>query len=120
MSPGTPKTYYPTFEYASEILPGGRLVRHYLFKTKFEKLEFLNRRHKKWFMVSGDDDGHFYILRPTSEEPGVWTYDKVDLVNTGGITSGKMAIADIDNDGYNEVIAAGYSANRIFVYTYKP
>ena len=31
-----------------------------------------------------------------------------------------MAIADIDNDGYNEVIAAGYSANRIFVYTYKP
>jgi hypothetical protein len=36
------------------------------------------------------------------------------------ILTGKYAIADIDNDGYNEVIAAGYTIGQLYVYTYAP
>jgi hypothetical protein len=33
---------------------------------------------------------------------------------------GKYSIADFDNDGYNDVIAAGYTIGELDVYTYAP
>ncbi|KAK2719994.1 hypothetical protein QYM36_004038, partial [Artemia franciscana] len=101
MSPGSPKPFYPSLAYENEILDDGR-------------------QHKPWLTVSGDDDGKVYILRPLSEDPTDWTYEKQILVDTQATTSGKMAIADLDGDGYREIVAAGYSADRIYVFTYAP
>jgi len=36
------------------------------------------------------------------------------------IASGKMAIGDFDNDGFTDVVVAGYSVGELFVYTYAP
>ena len=46
-------------------------------------------------MVSGDDDGHVYILRPTTETIGDWSpYEKVDMIDTTGITTGNWTNAN--------------------------
>jgi len=37
----------------------------------------------------------------------------------GGDTSGTMALADLDGDGFMELISAGYSANTVYVHTFK-
>jgi len=34
--------------------------------------------------------------------------------------AGTLAVGDMDADGYTDMIISGYSANKIFVYTYKP
>ena len=31
-----------------------------------------------------------------------------------------MAVGDMDGDGYTDIILSGYSANKLFVFTYKP
>ena len=36
-----------------------------------------------------------------------------------GQTAGTMAIADIDGDGYMELIAAGYTSDTVYVQTFK-
>ncbi|KAA0195808.1 hypothetical protein HAZT_HAZT000173 [Hyalella azteca] len=101
MSPGTPKTYYPSAAYANELETDGL-------------------PHKPWILLSGDDDGRMYILYPDTEVRDDWTYRKNILVDTLDTTVGKMAHGDIDNDGYEEIIVAGYSAGQLYVYTYAP
>ena len=39
--------------------------------------------------------------------------------NIGADTSGTMAIADLDGDGIQELISAGYSADTVYVHTFK-
>ena len=38
----------------------------------------------------------------------------------GADTSGTMDIADIDGDGYKEIISAGYSAGKVYFHTFAP
>ena len=40
--------------------------------------------------------------------------------NLGADTSGTMAIMDLDGDGYQELISAGYSADKVYVHTFSP
>lgn len=101
MSPGTPKAYYPSAEYAAELGDDGL-------------------PHKPWLLLSGDDDGRMYVLYPNTEDRDDWVYQKHILVDTLDTTVGKMAHGDIDNDGYEEVIVAGYTAGQLYVYTYAP
>ena len=75
---------------------------------------------KPWIALSGDDDGKFYVLVPTSEDPNVWDYDVQLILDTGDTTAGTMAVADLDGDGYTDIVAAGYSQGRIHVFTYAP
>jgi len=101
MSPGTPKSFYPSKAYAEEKVDG--------------------RPHRSWIALSGDDDGHFYVLRPTTDHQGDWSpYEKAVLLATGAETAGTMAVGDVDGDGYTDMFLSGYSANKVFVYTYKP
>ena len=53
--------------------------------------KFIFRQHKPWLTVSGDDDGKVYILRPLSEDPTDWTYEKQILVDTQATTSGNIS-----------------------------
>ncbi|XP_069938772.1 uncharacterized protein [Cherax quadricarinatus] len=101
MSPGSPKVYYPTTEYANDLAEDGL-------------------PHKPFILLSGDDDGCMYILYPDTEERDDWTYQKHILVNTTHTTSGKMAHGDFNNDGYEDVVVAGYTAGQLYVYTYAP
>ena len=99
------------------------------------------RKHRKWILVSGDDDGHIYILRPTTEAVNDFSpYEKTVLINTNAQTAGKFfcfayierlyhlyafikgkpAVADLNGDGYSDIIAPGYSAGKIYVFTYAP
>jgi len=100
MTPGSPKPFYPSKAYETELVNG--------------------RQRKPYILVSGDDDGRHYVLEPNSEDPKDWTYTKHILVDTEKTTSGKFAAVDLDGDGYTEIIAAGYSAGQIYVFTYKP
>jgi hypothetical protein len=101
MSPGTPKPYYPSTAYANELGDDGL-------------------PHKPWILLSGDDDGRMYILYPDTEARDDWTYRKNILLDTMDTTIGKMAHGDVDNDGYEEIIVAGYSVGQLYVYTYAP
>nr|XP_039254637.1 uncharacterized protein LOC120331605 [Styela clava] len=74
---------------------------------------------KPHIILSGDDDGHAYLLVPNSEDPLDWTYKKSTIFRALG-TVGTIAVGDIDGDGYTEMFIPGYSTNQIVVMTYKP
>jgi len=101
MSPGTPETFYPSKDYEDSRLPDGRQKKPYIF-------------------LSGDDDGKHYILKPLSESPTDWSYEKHLLIDTNGTTSGKFAIGDFNGDTYTDIITAGYTTGIISAFTYAP
>ncbi len=73
-------------------------------------------------MVSGDDDGNIYIMEPVSSDPDVWIYNLLPpfLDQAPGNIAGNPSVADLDGDGYSEIIAASYTGNQLIVYTYSP
>ncbi|CAG2059885.1 unnamed protein product [Timema podura] len=75
---------------------------------------------KPYILLSGDDDGKHYILVPRSQSKVDWTYDTILLEDTFGDTAGASLAADLDGDGFTEIIAAGYSAGKVYVYSYSP
>lgn len=74
---------------------------------------------KPWIALSGDDDGIHYILFPKTEEKGNMEYDLRVLVDTGETTAGTMDVVDLDNDGFMEIIAAGYTKQEVYVFSFK-
>jgi Tfp pilus tip-associated adhesin PilY1 len=42
------------------------------------------------------------------------------MVDTEATTAGTMAVADLDGDGYTEIVSAGYTAGEVYVYTFAP
>ena len=44
---------------------------------------------------------------------------QTEMYLIGGDTSGTMALADLDGDGFMELISAGYSADIVYVHTFK-
>jgi len=101
MSPGKFKIFYPSLDYESQTNEDGS-------------------RLKPWISLSGDDDGKHYLLYPQSEDKSDWNYDIETIIDTGADTSGTMAIMDLDGDGYQELISAGYSADKVYVHTFSP
>ncbi|XP_063223543.1 uncharacterized protein LOC134531676 isoform X3 [Bacillus rossius redtenbacheri] len=65
-------------------------------------------------VVDGDDAGAYYILFPNSDD---WSYNLVTVWNTDGTTTGTAAVADLDGDGRYELVASGYSAGKVAVFT---
>ena len=74
---------------------------------------------KPWISLSGDDNGRHYILYPSSEDKNDWTYNQELIIDSEAQTVGTQAIVDLDGDGYMELIAAGYSADTVYVHTFK-
>ncbi|XP_037078900.1 uncharacterized protein LOC119099911 [Pollicipes pollicipes] len=75
---------------------------------------------KPLILLSGDDDGNHYILQPTSQAADDWTYERQTVVQTGQTTAGQVTVADLDADGYTELILAGYTIGKLYVLTYAP
>lgn len=42
------------------------------------------------------------------------------LIDTEATTAGTMAVADLDGDGYTEIVVAGYTAGEVYVFTFAP
>uniref|UniRef100_A0A0N7ZC19 VCBS repeat-containing protein n=1 Tax=Scylla olivacea TaxID=85551 RepID=A0A0N7ZC19_SCYOL len=101
MSPGSPKTFYPTAEFAVGLAEDGL-------------------PHKPYILLSGDDDGRMYVLFPNSDARDDWVYQKHILIDTEKTTIGKMAHGDFDGDGFEDVVVAGYSIGQLYLFTYKP
>ena len=76
---------------------------------------------KPWIMLSGDDDGRTYSLRPNSEDPSDWSYTMTFFVDQGqGQIVGKPAAFDSDGDGFTEVFVPAYSSDEVKFFTYSP
>jgi len=99
MSPGKSMVFYPSNEYASQTNEDGSPI-------------------KPWISLSGDDDGRHYILYPESEDKDNWTYIKEVVIDSEDQTVGTMAIIDLDQDGYMELIASGYTADTVYIATF--
>ncbi|XP_065349705.1 uncharacterized protein LOC135945767 [Cloeon dipterum] len=106
--------------FKANLIIGGQSMTPGAPHTFYKSVQHQQSGEKPYVFVSGDDDGRHYILEPVSQDPADWTYNKHLLVDTNATTTGKYAIADLDNDGYNEIVAAGFTANEVYVYTYAP
>ena len=74
---------------------------------------------KPFILLSGNGDGRHYVLQPASQEAGDWTYERQTLVTAGG-TAGQVAAADLDGDGFTELVTAGHTAGMLYVFSYSP
>merc|ERR1719400_2038675 len=101
MTPGKSRLFWPSEEYKAT-------------PTEFGPVP------KPWLALSGDDDGVHYILFPKSEDPTNMEYDMQVMVDSEATTAGTMAVADLDGDGYTEIVSAGYTAGQLYVYTFAP
>merc|ERR1711892_64411 len=101
MTPGKSRTFWPSEEYKNTLTEAGATP-------------------KPWIALSGDDDGVHYVMFPLSEDPTNFEYEMQVMVDTEATTAGTMAVADLDGDGYTEIISAGYTSGEVFVYTFAP
>ncbi|XP_078597462.1 uncharacterized protein LOC144873724 isoform X1 [Branchiostoma floridae x Branchiostoma japonicum] len=82
-------------------------------------LAVLLRRDSKKppILLSGDDDGHAYLLVPSSDDPADWSYQKRPLLASTGIVGGVSA-ADIDGDGNIEAFISAYGEDKVHVFRF--
>ncbi|XP_067667929.1 uncharacterized protein [Haliotis asinina] len=74
---------------------------------------------KPLVLLSGDDDGRAYLLKPSSASGSDWTYDKETFLDVGQGTVGEPAVKDVDGDGYKEIFVPAYNQGYVYVYTFK-
>ena len=81
---------------------------------------FSETNKKYWLLLAGADQGTAYYFHPVSESVDDWTWLPVEIVNHGltGVVSGIEA-ADVDNDGYTELIVSVQNKDIIQIYTLK-
>jgi len=101
MAPGKTRLFWPSEEYKETLTESGAVP-------------------KPWIALSGDDDGVHYVMFPKSEDPTDMEYDMQVMVDTEDTTAGTMAVADLDGDGYTEIVSAGYTAGEVYVFTFAP
>ncbi|XP_067949728.1 uncharacterized protein [Watersipora subatra] len=69
-------------------------------------------------ILSGDDDGKIYLLR--ANDSTSWKYTATALLDASPGTVGAMAVGDINNDYYPEIIVPLYNDNKITILSYNP
>lgn len=74
---------------------------------------------KPHIAVSGDGSEHLHILVPKSDDSNNWNYKHEKVLNVGCMV-GKLAVADIDGDGYSEILVPGWEEGKVHVLTYQP
>lgn len=75
---------------------------------------------KPCIFVSGDNGNDIYILVPMAPtDPNDWTYAKQRLAFLGADV-GRIAIADTDGDGYNELFIPAYDLGMLVHYKFGP
>ncbi|CAG2198357.1 unnamed protein product [Mytilus edulis] len=75
---------------------------------------------KPYILVSGDDDGKGYILEPSSSRTDDWSYLSHKFVDVGKGTVGQFAFADVNADGYTDIVVPAYNDGTVSLYTFAP
>lgn len=78
------------------------------------------RDKKPYILVSGDDDGKGYILEPSSSRTDDWSYLSHKFVDVGKGTVGQFAFADVNADGYTDIVVPAYNDGTVSLYTFAP
>lgn len=89
-APGSAKAFFPTPQEANNSSSG------------------------PYIALAGDAAQKAYVLVPGSAE---WEYQTTELHDCG-CTVGQLAVADVDRDGYSEIIIPCYDAGLLVAYTF--
>ena len=69
---------------------------------------------KPVILVAGDGSQKAHMLTPVSQDSNSWEYTEEVVVDVG-CTVGKLAIEDVDFDGYMEIFVPAYDKDKIHV-----
>jgi hypothetical protein len=69
-------------------------------------------------LVAGDGAEKAYVFEPS--QTGEIAYSLTWSYLYQGYTVGGTSVADVDNDGYAEIIVPAYESNKAYVYTFAP
>ncbi|XP_052801531.1 uncharacterized protein LOC128232167 [Mya arenaria] len=72
-------------------------------------------QRKPLILVSGDDNGHVFVLSPHSQDADDWSYTQTTFFHNGG-TVGQLSFGDVDGDGNTEIFVPSYSTSSVLVY----
>ncbi len=79
---------------------------------------------KPLVLVSGDDSGKLFLLRPMSEDSRDWAYQSevvfTSTLKDGKGTIGRTAIGDLNDDGYSELVVPAYHEGQVHIFTFAP
>lgn len=78
---------------------------------------------KPLFVLSGADDGRAYILEADSQDPEDWSYTLSEPFLDGGEEGniiGNPTVADLDGDGYTEVVMSLWTQGAVAVFSFSP
>jgi len=77
-----------------------------------------NDKGRPHIFVSGDNSNSIFMLSPTSEEVGTWTYTKQPIAYLGA-DIGRPAIRDTDGDGFADIYVPAYDNNVLVHYSFR-
>ena len=75
---------------------------------------------KPFILMTGDDDGRVYVVKPLNDaDPSDWSYKADVLFEAVGNTIGDLTYADVDGDGVKEVFVPVFNAGQVHIVPYK-
>merc|ERR1711957_279831 len=74
---------------------------------------------KPYIFVSGDNSNSIFVLVPSSEDQGDWSYTTKKLGDIGADV-GRPSIADTDGDGFADVYVPAYDNNVVMHFKFGP
>eukprot|EP00420_Gonyaulax_spinifera_P020517 CAMPEP_0197902992 /NCGR_PEP_ID=MMETSP1439-20131203/54851_1 /TAXON_ID=66791 /ORGANISM="Gonyaulax spinifera, Strain CCMP409" /LENGTH=436 /DNA_ID=CAMNT_0043524073 /DNA_START=62 /DNA_END=1372 /DNA_ORIENTATION=+ len=77
-----------------------------------------NDKGRPHIFLSGDNSNSIFMLSPTSEEAGTWTYTTQQIAYLGA-DIGRPAIRDTDGDGFADIYVPAYDNNVLVHYSFR-
>ena len=60
------------------------------------------------------------MFEATSQDTHDWSYTKTTILDAGSGTVGDVSVADVNGDGYLEVVIPAYNRNEVNMFTFAP
>jgi hypothetical protein len=78
------------------------------------------RSGKPVLVVSGENEGTLRVFQPKSEDPTRWDYDDPIVFEAKKGTVGYPAVADMNGDGFDDIVVPAYDDGLLEVLTFAP
>ncbi len=99
--------------------PTGARLRPGSFKIYYPTDDRNNRNIKPLISVGTDGGGQLLVLEPASQNKKNWDYN-VTVIDQEGCDIIGPSVFDVNNDGYNELLAPCVRGSLIFLNSYRP